>query len=306
MTVYMTKTWGFGTPSGPLQFSQAGWRDRARTMLRPSDLVVIVGTMTDDTDPDERGKILGLMEPSTEIVSSLDYALSHKPRHFNETGNYRWPFGLELRNAWRFVEPRASLSDISTRRFSMDSVQGIVPLLPDEVESVLALPREEVALLRPIQAAARIEGVDAARRRAAPPPTTNRTGIMHMRRAPAFTYAMELEGASQPAFKIGWAFDYKARERQFNLAALPQLNGLRYRTRLFQLWGTALEAFRMEQTLLRKWDKLRHPSNPEVVVSIVLNALEASWLQYIMEQRRATRGPVTRAQPYPVRGTPQV
>jgi hypothetical protein len=291
MTVYMTKTWGFGTPSGPLQFNQAGWRDRARNMLRPGDLVVIVGTMTDDTDPDERGKILGLMEPTAEIVSSLDYALSHKPRHFDETGNYRWPFGLELRNAWRFVEPRTLLNDISTRRFSMDSVKGIVPLLPDEVESVLALPRGEVALLRPIQAAARIEGVDAARRRAAPPPTTNRIGIMHMRRAPAFTYAMELEGASQPAFKIGWAFDYKARERQFNQAALPHLNGLRYRAKLFQLWETAIEAFRMEQALLRTFNRLRDPSNPEVVVPVVFDALQTSWLQYIMEQRRASRGP---------------
>jgi hypothetical protein len=290
MTVYMTKTWGFGTPSGPLQFNQAGWRDRARNMLRPGDLVVIVGTMTDDTDPDERGKILGLMEPTAEIVSSLDYALSHKPRHFDETGNYRWPFGLELRAAWRFVEPRTLLSDISTRRFSMDSVKGIVPLLPDEVESVLELPREEVALLRPIQAAARIEGVDAARRGRAPPPTTNRTGIMHMRRAPAFTYAMELQGASQPAFKIGWAFDYKARERQFNQAALPQLNGLRYRAKLFQLWATAIEAFRMEQALLRTFNRLRHPSNPEVVVPVVFDALQTSWLQYIMEQRRAIGG----------------
>jgi hypothetical protein len=124
-------------------------------------------------------------------------------------------------------------------------------------------PREEAALLRPIQAAARIEGVEAARRRAAPPPTTKRAGIMHMRRAPAFTYAMELEGASQPAFKIGWAFDYKARERQFNLAALPQLNGLRYRAKLFQFWATAIEAFRMEQSLLRTFNRLRHPANPE-------------------------------------------
>jgi hypothetical protein len=286
MTVYMTKTWGFGTPSGPLQFSLAGWRNRARNVLRPGDLVVIVGTMTDDTDPNERGKILGLMEPTTEIVSSLDYALSHKPRHFDGTGKYRWPFGLELRNAWRFLEPRASLSGISTRKFSMDSVQGIVPLLPGEIESVLALPREEVALLRPIQSTARIEGVDAARRRAAPPPTTKRTGIMHMRRAPAFTYAMELEGASHPAFKIGWAFDYKARERQFNLTALPLLNGLRYHTRLFQFWATAIEAFRMEQALLCKFNSLRHPSNSEVVVPIVLEALQTSWLQYIMDQRR--------------------
>lgn len=80
MTVYMTKTWGFGIPSGPLQFSQRGWRDRARDMLRPNDLVVIVGTMGEETLSEERGKILGLMEPTTTIVSSLDFDLARPPR----------------------------------------------------------------------------------------------------------------------------------------------------------------------------------------------------------------------------------
>jgi hypothetical protein len=61
MTVYMTKTWGFSSPSGPLQFSLRGWRDRARAELQPGDLVVIVGTMGDETAPEERGKILGLI-----------------------------------------------------------------------------------------------------------------------------------------------------------------------------------------------------------------------------------------------------
>lgn len=27
VTLYMTKTWGFDSPSGPLQFSMQGWRE---------------------------------------------------------------------------------------------------------------------------------------------------------------------------------------------------------------------------------------------------------------------------------------
>ncbi len=56
MTVYVTKTWGFSSPCGPLQFSQRGWRDRARAMLAPGDLGVIVGTMGDETLDEERGR----------------------------------------------------------------------------------------------------------------------------------------------------------------------------------------------------------------------------------------------------------
>ena len=98
----------------------------------------------------------------------------------------------------------------------MDSASGIVSLTADEAERIDRLPKEEVQLLAPVRAVARIEGEDVARRRAAPPPTTQRAGVMHVRHAPAYTYAMKIEGAAGTLFKIGWAFDYKKRERDFN------------------------------------------------------------------------------------------
>lgn len=289
MTVYITKTWGFGSPSGPLQFSQRGWRDRARGMLGPGDLVVIVGTMGDETSPDERGMILGLMEPTTTIVSSLDYELGRGPRDFDEDGNYRWPFGLELVRAWRFSDPRTALSKISSRRFHMDAAQGIVPLLPGEANAALELPRQEVSLLRPARAEARVAGIEAARRRGAPPPTTSRKGVMHMRRAPAFTYAMMIEGASQPSFKIGWAFDWMQRERHFNQTSMPDLGGVRYRTILHQLWDTAKDAFLMEQSLLRHLDAIRHPRNQEIVSPARADDVQKVWIEYLLARRARRR-----------------
>lgn len=289
MTTYITKTWGFGTPSGPLQFSHRGWRERARDMLRPGDLVVIVGTMGDETLPEERGMILGLMEPTTSIVSSLDYDLARGPRDFDETGRYRWPNGLELQRAWRFNEPRTALAVISSRRFSMDSAQGIVPLLPEEAEATMQLTREPVALLRPARTEARISGIEAARRRGAPPPTTTRSGVMHMRRAPAFTYAMSIEGAATPCCKIGWSFDWRSRERHFNQVAMPNVGGLRYRTILHELWDTAAEAFRMEQALLNKFDALRHPQNREILERTDAVTIQGAWIDYIVDARRRHR-----------------
>lgn len=129
------------------------------------------------------------MEPTRHVASSLDYDLIRGPQDLDSAGNYKWPSGLELVRAWRFDDPRPLLTDITTRRFHMDTAQGIVRLEPDEADSILALPRSEVGLLSAIAARARVERADAARRKAAPAPTTKRTGIMHMRRAPAFTYA---------------------------------------------------------------------------------------------------------------------
>jgi hypothetical protein len=124
-----------------------------------------------------------------------------------------------------------------------------------------------------------------ARRKAAPPPTTQRHGIMHVRRAPAFTYAMEIVGAAKSAVKIGWAFDWMQRERHFNHSAMPALGGLRYKTRLHHLFGTARQAFEMEQALLRRFDTFRHGTNVEILTPISMSDVARAWTDYLVSLR---------------------
>lgn len=100
---------------------------------------------------------------------------------------------------------------------------------------------------------------------------------MHMRRAPAYTYAFQLEGSRPISFKIGWAFDFKARLRGFNQTSMPVLGGLRYRAVFKELWPTAMDAFRMEQAILRELDGKRHAANREVITGISEGDLLAIW-----------------------------
>ncbi len=293
MTVWMTKVWGFGDPVGPLQFSTEGWRRRARSQLQQGDTVVLVGTMGAETQDDERNKFLGMMEPTTQPVMALDYLKADRKEDFNERGEYKWPFGLLNRAAWRFDEPRVKLADISNRSFAMDSAQGIVPLTPEEAARVLALPRTSSLLAQSIEATARIEGDDVARRRASPPPTTTRRGTMHMRRAPAFTYALALTapgpGTRAPAhlgYKIGWAFNWEARMRTFNHAAMPGLGGLTYGSGMKHLWPTAMAAFRMEQAVLRRFDRARHRHNHEIVAGVTMDELGLAWASCMADVKR--------------------
>jgi hypothetical protein len=283
MTVFMTKTWGFSIPCSPLlQFSLEGFRARARAELKPGDLVVIVGTKNLPTQPAEQGRLLGIMEPTTEVVSWQDFDLPTRPEDFDDEGEYRWPHGLLNRAAWRILDSdRHLLEEVSSREFHMDSALGIVPLNDEEAANVIRLAREPVERLLPVRARARIEGEESARRRAAPPPTTTRQGIMHLRGAPAYTYLMAIEGAQGIAFKIGWAFEYNARQRQFNQFALPEIGGLRYRTRLHRLWDTARQAFGMEQAILRQFGDDRHRANREVIHGISYQTLEAAWIDYL-------------------------
>lgn len=288
MKLYLTKVWGWDTPVGPLQFSTKGWRENARDKLSPGDRVVLVGTMGEQTPDDMKGRLLGVMEPSKERVASLDFALRESPGDFAD-GNYKWPEGLMNLRAWSLPQ-RPELKEISDRKFSMDSAQGIVPLNDEEAARVRALHWREEELLQPTaQAQDRLAKKHGGAKRAAPPPTTIRRGVMHMRRAPAFTYVMRVVSARPSAFKVGWAFDYNQRAQQFNHAAMPGLGGLEYKPILFQRWDTARQAYKVEQKLLSLLSDNLHADNSEIVFGLTEDELSAVWVDIVLGEKAGRR-----------------
>ena len=284
MVVFVTKTWGFDSPCGPLQFSTSGARDSAIRELQSGDLVVIVGTKGPETDDRDKGLILGLMEPTTVPVQTLDYRMANQAHEYNAAGEYRWPYALALSRAWQFAIPRRSFGDLTDRpqAFGMPAAQGLVKLTDAEAQAILALPRQEVELLTSFGQRVRVEGVSAARKKTAPPPATQRRGIMHMRRASAYTYAMEIVGAKKSSIKVGWAFEWRDRQRHFNQVAMPEIGGIQYKTFLHRLHATARDAFVMEQKLLKKFDGLRHGSNSEIISPISKNDFEKVWIEFLV------------------------
>jgi hypothetical protein len=289
--MYMKKKWGFRSPCGPLVFSNRGSRDGARNRLKPDDIVVIVGTKSNDTEEEsERGMILGLMEPSDVPVSSLDFSLGDSPRHLDANGVYRWPYGLELRKAWRFDPPLRPFLSVCDRLNNMQGISDIVELTDSEEAEIWGLSKQEIPILQSAMAATRVHGQAEARRRSTPPPSTTRRGVMHMRRANAFTYAMRLHGASGGALKIGWSFDWRARERKFNHSALPDLGGIRYHTILKHEWDTATNAFLMEQKVLNHFELNRSRFNIEIITRVDEDELNRVWADKILEVMNKDRG----------------
>ncbi len=282
MTVYLTKVWGFREPAPPLTFSELKKREEAQRKLKSGDIVVLVGTTGEPTKKEERGRILGIMEPTIDPVMTLDFDIPHREHDYDKDGNFKWPYALFNKRAWKIINPPL-LAQISNRHFEgYESVKGIVPLTDEEAAKIINLRKEEVQLLTPtIRARARIEGHATARKKSSPPPTTKRNGVMHMRRAPAYTYVMEIIGTKDSAFKIGWAFDYEVRQRQFNQSSMPEIGGLQYKTILHNLFNTAREAYDMEQRLLKHFDKKRHKSNHEIIHKVTLDELRSTWINHI-------------------------
>lgn len=284
--MYLTKTWGFDEPCGPLQFSEQGYREGARAKLQPGDLVVIAGTQGEPTLPSEQGRVLGLMQPTTEPVMTLDYDVTTDANSHDNEGNYKWPFALHNERAWVY-DDRPLLKDLIDRKLPYHSATTIVELTAEEEARFAALRKREIALLPSFKRTLRTEGKEAARRGGWPPATTRRTGIMHVRKAPASTYCFELRGAREPAFKIGWAFDAKQRGKGFNHASLPSLGGLEYVPVYEEPWPTARQAFRMEHALLKKLQRYRSAKNIEVVVGIQKKELVREWTDTLLAMKRA-------------------
>lgn len=291
MTTFLTKVWGFDSPSGPLQFRDRGWRERARQLLEGGPhQVILVGTLGPETPEHQRGRVIGMMEPTTEPVASLDYEPATRDIDYDEQGNYRWPYALHNKRAWMFLEPLAKLSDLSDRKFYMDAATGIVEVDQTLASRIKELPLEEIPLLqKTIAAQLRIDGAGGRTRRTSPPPTTQRTGVMHMRRAPAYTYAFQIGGAKSPHFKVGWAFSPELRRKQFNRVALSGLGGIGYHAHLDQLWETARQAYAMEQAVLKKLSSHRRSENHEVV-AVSIDDLTHVWTSALLHVRgRHTR-----------------
>jgi hypothetical protein len=67
---------------------------------------------------------------------------------------------------------------------------------------------------------------------------------------------------------------------------MPTLGGLNYAAGMKHLWGTAMDAYRMEQAVLRRFDQTRHAKNHEVVTNITRDELAIAWAQCLSEVKR--------------------
>ena len=285
MKLFLSKVRNWDVPVGPMQFSSSGWRENAFRQLLPGDRIVLAGTKSLGVPEDVKGNLLGAIEPSGEFVDTLDFIVPERSDDFTN-GKYRWPCSLMNRRAWS-LPPNIKLKDICHRKIGRISARTIVPLNVEEEERILALEwNEEELLERTVQESSRLEKKLGNRKRYSPPPTTIRSSVI-VGRGHAYTYAMKIVGASPNAFKIGWAFDYQLRARQFNHASMPSLGGVNYEPIRFELWDTVWDAYDMEQALLDRLAKWRHPVNHEIVQGLSDSELFTAWLRITDKLRGA-------------------
>lgn len=105
MKLFATRVWGMGFERIPIAtFGMKGHVDRLLRLAQRGDRVVFVGTQTERTDEENRGKILGMAEVGSEPLKTLDLIdrADLDQRDFDASGNFKFPHAVALTRAWRF------------------------------------------------------------------------------------------------------------------------------------------------------------------------------------------------------------
>lgn len=257
MKIFATRVWGLGFERLPIAtFGSGGHLNRLLKLAQRGDRLLFVGTKTDRTPILLQGRLLGMAEIGFEPLRTLE-VVAHAEldeRDFDERGNYKFPHAVALTEAWRFV-PQPLLSETLSGQLTMLATPGVEELGGRDVERVLALPVEKLAL-PDLPSLARMRRLnDILRPTTGPRPSDASYSVERSAQDAASTYAMRF--GKRNIFKIGHAQDVKARLAAVNQHVPVEVLNERWSVYLTHLWKTSVEAYNMEQRVLKRMETKR-------------------------------------------------
>ena len=289
MQVFAKRFWGFNPAVWPIvSFSLDGNRDNLLRESRPGDLVLFIGTEGEETEPDDRGRLLGLAEFGRNEIESADVLdlATLRPNAFDENGRLRWPKALPMVRAWRLVT-RPRVTEVLQRQLPYGATVRALLLDATDTAAVLALPREEVPI-PDVPALSRLRDLNDALRMSGPttgPRPTSWTSTTHRdSETESWTYAFRF--GSKDIWKIGHAKDVAARLTEVNRHVPEEVIGEGWRVVLQHRWDTETKAYEMEQRVLKA---LRTPTSVFERVCCTRRQLESVWsASLVADGRQAT------------------
>ncbi len=290
---FLTKVWGFSPDDYPvLGFPEGGGLRKFLKESDPDDWVVVAGTKGPETSPEERGRLLGMMKLGRNTVDVVDVLTSLgtpiPAEHRRDDGSYRWPLGLPMVHARRFVDIPDLDSVFGKYHWRQEWAAFALELsakFPAEViERLATLPTERVDITAsPIIAAQAAVHETLGLNRVGPTgpgPSDHRDAID---RNPGWgcAYLLRLRGPggwtpTLPILKVGRAVDVEARVRTLNRALLGSVTGYKWEVVMEQRFSDEPRAHAFEQALHERMFARRVKGQTEVY-SVAQGDLESEW-----------------------------
>lgn len=302
--IFATLTHGFDPEAwAAFGFANEKTRSKLASELRAEGgLLLSIGTMGEETPEHLRGRLLALHRLGTRPIATGELV---EPEHWaahlaSNGGAPRWPYGLPILAAERFIAPLQARSDLLPRLHSDNLHQKLASsferLKSEEAAAVLSLPRVPVTNLWRTRALDFAAGL--IKPPAGPKPSSG-TRILSTISGPAATYSFELKGpafaevgsrvaprnSGKFVFKIGFSNNPERRLRELN-AHLPDPTRLSWTYRSMQWHADEINAWAMEQAVFKE---LQADSTAWIrgeIYSVTSIALDLAWAAALRTAQR--------------------
>lgn len=143
--IWLKAFWGFDPENdGYLGFTRSSDRKRFLEQALPTDLVLIYGAGTKETEKTKRQQALGILQVSLEEIRDFDKLSPNALALKREQGwEDRWTHAVPVRKAWK-VARKIGVKNVAPITYNADQARVIASrgelMLADEVQLVLRLP----------------------------------------------------------------------------------------------------------------------------------------------------------------------
>jgi hypothetical protein len=281
MKMFATRVWGSGIGGRvPLAtFGSAGHVSGLLRLASHGDRLVFVGTKTERTAAENRGRILAMAEFGFQPLRSMDYFDRSEldPRDFDEKGEYKFPFGVPLIRAWSFTG-KPLLSDVVKQRLTMLATPGAEELRDaTDITAVMALPQAETKLLDMPQLANMRRINDLLKPTTGPKPGDASYEVNRTAQEESWTYAMRY--GNHNLWKVGHTTNPVERLKAVNQHIPIEIGVKPWTLELQQKWPDAVTAYEMEQKVFEILSAKRTGFER---IACSISDLGTAWQQAIM------------------------
>lgn len=256
--LFLTKTWGFIPEEYPaLGFSTEGGLNKTIGEVKAGDWIIIAGTMGEPTPIEDQGRLLGKIKVGTTkvdveaVLASVNYEIPKN--QYNESGEYRWRFGLPMIEAHRFKD-KPKLLDIFGDNLSGNQWATYALALKNKVsdeiiQKIHMLPTFHVDIIEAPEIKRQRNIINyIASGNTGPGPSGSRSGSDTDNNG-GFTYLLSLKGVSSSVYKIGYSRDINQRVKDLNSGLLKSIKNLEWEIELNKYFDNVEDAYKFEQAL---------------------------------------------------------